>query len=401
MGAVRRVAADVTTPILVLKGRSRYGALRTFADALHEGFLSLGSESSVLDLASPGLAASHVLEVIAERRIGAVVSFNGVGNIRVGAGQSAYEALGVSYLCIYVDHPLRHRRRLEASPQGSIATFIDRSHVEFVEKYLPAGLFSRVAFLPHGGLVSTTPAAHNATDRLLFVGTAPPALSAGAVEGSVAPELGPLVGETLSLMSGRNPLAFHRALEKALSSRGIPWSRRAALDLSERCFPHVARSRGNNNRLGLIEAVRSRGFSIDIYGPPDWERYCTSRPGLFYRGEIELDASLNLMRSYAAILNDNNDFPDGSHERVFNALLNGAVPITPRNPYYESFEYRDLCFPYERASFRGLPSSMQEVALVRSRHVDAALAQGAPHLRGATWASRAEAVLRLIAASRA
>lgn len=86
-------------------------------------------------------------------------------------------------------------------------------------------------------------------------------------------------------------------------------------------------------------AAESTGINVDIYGPATWTAYCDDKKFLNYRGQKNYQEILGLYQQYQFVLNDNNDFYNGSHERHFDALVNFSCPVSPINEYYQGGQH--------------------------------------------------------------
>lgn len=72
---------------------------------------------------------------------------------------------------------------------------------------------------------------------------------------------------------------------------------------------------------------------MTIYGA-GWEN-CEwiTRPNVFYGGKISAEAVLEKMQDAKIVLNTMTWFKDGTHERIFNGMLQGAVTVSDSSVY--------------------------------------------------------------------
>ena len=162
------------------------------------------------------------------------------------------------------------------------------------------------------------------------------------------------------------------------------------------CFSLISPIRVSKNRSSVLSYFDAHKIDVDIYGPETWLEFCSSFKYLHYKGQLSLDETIEKYQDYHFVINDNNDFTDGSHERVFNALLSGAIPITPRNSYYEELSDTAPIILYERNTMAGLPENGEELKEIY-REQRNLLERSAPATReNHSWSARAKTILELV-----
>lgn len=81
-----------------------------------------------------------------------------------------------------------------------------------------------------------------------------------------------------------------------------------------------------------IELLKNR--KVHIWGSGPWEKYC---PHAFQHSQIPFQECLEIMKRSRFVLNSSPRFKQGSHERIFNALMCGACPVTMENGFTSKF----------------------------------------------------------------
>ena len=88
-------------------------------------------------------------------------------------------------------------------------------------------------------------------------------------------------------------------------------------------------------RNKLLSIVAKSGLKMQIYGAGyencDW----IALPNVTWGGMISPESVLDKIGDSKILLNSMPWFKNGSHERVFNGMLNGAVVVTEQNPYFQ------------------------------------------------------------------
>lgn len=138
--------------------------------------------------------------------------------------------------------------------------------------------------------------------------------------------------ETICQLLVETNITVESALEQQLLRHGISLS-----DTELRLFIHscvaIERVVSSHYREQIIARIARAGIPLTLYGL-GWENCDWIRlPNVHYGRRIAPGEILRLMGDTRLVLNTMPWFKDGSHERIFNAMLNGAVPVSESNPY--------------------------------------------------------------------
>jgi glycosyltransferase involved in cell wall biosynthesis len=96
-------------------------------------------------------------------------------------------------------------------------------------------------------------------------------------------------------------------------------------------------------REKTVKTLVDAGFKVTLYGT-GWE-VCDwiDNENLDYRGRVSADEIVDLMYDSKIVLNTMTWFKDGTHDRVFNGMLAGAVAVTDSSIYMkENFTDNEL-----------------------------------------------------------
>jgi hypothetical protein len=334
--AKREGLSPASMRIVLAKGSSGYGALRLHIDQLAAAIQALGHETTVIDLTGAENGLSTALASSAD----GFLSFNGVGHDL--AAQDVFRRAGCAFVSLYVDHPVHHLARLDDGIANQLLFFLDRSHVAFMAAWGANRRFAHIGFSPPGANELAEPAdlSDEAFERrdipLLFTGTyrGAPDPSWRDWPDSAAKSL---VGETTERMAADGELALLDALDAALAVRG---SERSP-DLLEAIAPLLATAQHYAeayHRHAALTAFGAAGIPIEVHGL-GWEPLCSRYPSIRHAGIGRFEDSLRLLRRARLVLNINNGFVAGGHERVFAAMAAGAAVFSETSRYYaDAFE---------------------------------------------------------------
>jgi glycosyltransferase involved in cell wall biosynthesis len=150
------------------------------------------------------------------------------------------------------------------------------------------------------------------------------------------------------------------------------------------------------HRNALIEVLGAAGAPITLYGV-GWEPVVARFPSFTWGGEGSFEETLGLLRRARLVLNTNNGFVDGGHERVFTAMCGGAAVITDHTPYYaETFRLGAEISAFKWARMADAPGQIKALLADEAALAAQARAGAKRALAEHTWTARAELVAQTI-----
>lgn len=330
--------------IILLKGASQYDALRIFVDALANGFKSLGHRATVIDMLSDGAIDS--LNKVVSKEFDFIINLNGIFNEDPGFANFINNVNAV-VVSIFVDHPYYQRNRVATTIKRNIQTFVCESHLDAANIIAGENGDRLFYFLPHGGLMNDDFKLKRSDfikrkNKVLYIGSC--------------------YNQSLSTPWDSMSNHQHALLSKAIYDglvNGLSYEESFNVSLKYlKCHPQDEISKKlymsmfdvyfyfrAKNRFETIEAMLKDGIEIDCYGSGDWNEMFGKYKNFSYFGMLSMHESLKKIQEYKFTLNDVCFFPYGSHERTFNAMLNGSVIINYNSHYYkEVFNDREGIF---------------------------------------------------------
>ncbi|MBR5968713.1 MAG: glycosyltransferase [Lachnospiraceae bacterium] len=270
------------------------------------------------------------------------VIFNNVGLWLKMGDRNFWEQHHVPVVNILVDHPRAFYRYLEEPLQDLTFCCIDRNHVEFVRKFYPA---ADVVFLPHGGNREgeLIPWAERPIDILLLSSCqAKPELY---LIDRLPDQGASFYQMVIPALREQDSVTSEAAVQAYLAQTGqedFPLEKYLNESYAFTCENHARRFYKKN----LLRAFSEAGLSVEVYGEHWDDENETYGPGIRLHGRIPARDCNALMPQAKFALNAMPWFRDGSHERVFNAMCNGAIPVTD-----ESLYFREILTEGENALF--------------------------------------------------
>ncbi|HEY8570936.1 glycosyltransferase [Phenylobacterium sp.] len=321
--------------ITLFKGQSQYGSLRLHIDQLAAALAEQGHVTRVVDLMAGDQLA--LLQGCLDAPSEVYLGFAGVGADWTVGGASAYDRLGASYVSLYVDHPLHMQARLAAPARKKVSFFLDRSHVQFMTASGQARGHAHLGFLPPGGneLGDPPDLSDEAFARrdipVLFTGTyrGAPELPWRDWADTPARSICELVAQR---MAADARLPVMEAFKAALLDLGATLTP----DLFTECLPLLKPPQAfaeAYHRERLLNVLGEAGVPLHVWGH-GWEPLVDRQPSFTYGGVGSFEETLHLLRRARVVLNINNGFVAGGHERVFTAMCAGAAVFSDESKYY-------------------------------------------------------------------
>ncbi len=256
----------------------------------------------------------------------AVIVFNNVGfRMQVHSGESLWSLLNVPCYNIIVDHPMHYAQTLDNAPDSGIVVCADRYHPDYIKRFYPT--VKRTLFLPTAGECLKPYAdlklfGERSID-VLFIGTYKYDDSFPYSEFSV--------GLTEYLIT-HSTETFEAAVESYLSDNQY------SLSDSElkQCIQAHRFACMNTEALFRAEILRTlvnAGITVTVYGDCFEKTDLLHHPNFIYKGRCSTEEGIRLMEDSKIVLNQLAWFKDGASERIFEAMLQGAVSLTDDSIY--------------------------------------------------------------------
>lgn len=314
--------------------KGAYATLDYFTDDIAKELEERGFEVYLFDVADYGKALPGFVAFI-QKPVDFALSYNNLGfNMELTPGENIWDCKYILFVNILMDHPFHYKNALEQAPADTILLCCDRNHVEYVHRFYPH--IRHVYFMAHG----VVPAAlgkewHERSIDVLYAG----GLSVDLTNAiSPCKEKYPEIdGDELISYAVKRLVDDHRLLtehviEEYLIEKQIAYTEDELSELITdfRLIDSVAAS---HFREKTIETLVENGIRVVVYGR-GWEsRNCFHNSNFVYGGLVAPSKVLELMQDAKIVLSTMTWFKAGSHDRVFNGMLAGAVSITDDSEY--------------------------------------------------------------------
>ena len=385
----------------LIKGQSQYGSLRLHIDQLAQALTEIGHEAVVVDMLADDRQEQLNAALLSEPDC--VFGFSGVGSDLKGDLGSIYDVLGAVYASLYVDNPVHHLGRLQTPIRRNVALFLDRSHVQFVSASPLSRNFSQLGFLPPGA--NELPDPPDLSDEafarreipLMFTGTYRGAPQAPWRQWPESPAR--TVAEAVAeRMAADARLPVLDALRQVLKQMGAELTPQLFSDISPLLSGPQFFAEAYH-RDALIHALGRAGLPLHLWGN-GWEPLAERYPSFVYGGVGSFAETLHTLRRARVVLNVNNGFVAGGHERVFTAMCAGAAVFSDANRYYEeAFKDGREIVTFAWPKLASAPELLG--ALVEDRDRPAAVARAGARRAMAEhrWTDRASRLVKAVKAA--
>jgi glycosyltransferase involved in cell wall biosynthesis len=298
--------------------------------------------------------------------------------MELAPGKNIWEDLGIPCINILMDHPFCYKKALDGAPSNAIVLCTDRNHMRYLNRFYPQ--IPITGFLPHAGKV--LPGAKQSHESETLPGAKQPlcdrpvdVMYAGNLSRSFAPNIIP------DLSGYRSRFAVERVCRRTYedviahpyktTEQGVEESLLAEgvrLDEADLCqviadLHFLDLYIVSYYRERVVASVAKAGIGLDLYGA-GWED-CDwiTLPNVHYHGKIPADEVVVRMQDAKIVLSTMTWFKDGTHDRVFNGMLQGAVAVSDSSIYMkEAFRGCPIAAGNEEAGCAPV-SSEQELVL--------------------------------------
>ncbi len=304
-----------------------------------------------LDVKEEGLAA-RLMEIDAKITPGMLVfTFNNIGITITSGGKNYWEEKKVNLVNMYVDPPQWYKDALNMHLSCMTILTVDRKHLDFIHKYYPQ---QKCYFMPHGGYAVSgekLPFAKRRNDVVYF--------------GNKKRRL-PIDDETMELLENaimENPnLEGDEVLLGIFEGMGVPLPPSQEVDLLYSFYQTTRYNVQSRYQNKILKKLAKAGISLTIYGE-GWEELKSAFPdNVKLAGRITPPECLEIMKDTKIVLNMMPWFKDGSHERVFHAMRNGAICLSDPSGYLrERFQDGETILYYDLKDLDTVVSKIQEI----------------------------------------
>lgn len=313
-----------------------------FTDHIAQELKRRNHEVFILDIRNPSDEDLHSylhFEQFIAQKVDMVICFDGFG-LKDDLFIQLWNEKKVTTVNILMDHPLRFHPTMTKHPDRYIQFCCDRNHVEYVRKYFSDEVL-HVEFLPHAGTYVLDSPARPFSERkfdVLFSGSyfRPERklleIERDFPEGTVMNQFYKMMAEHLLTHS---TVTVEQAVVDMINQTGMQVSGQQ-LKTIFRCAEPIDGMIRMFQRERVIKAVAESGVDLWLIGN-GWEEHPSIGCSNVHRLEdlIPYEQTLHYMADAKINLNVMPWFKAGTHDRIFNILLQHSLPLTDTSSWIE------------------------------------------------------------------
>lgn len=158
------------------------------------------------------------------------------------------------------------------------------------------------------------------------------------------------------------------------------------------------------DRYELIRSIKTA--KVHIFGEPSWnnlkggaswKEYLKNQPNVVLHPPVSYAESFEIAGQAKICLNSSPFFRHGSHERILNAFMTGAVPLTTHNGFVEEFFQPGIdLLSYQTGDYSHVDEQINSLLSNESKRREMAEIGRQKVLKSHTWDTRAKELLEFI-----
>lgn len=341
-----------------------------FTDCLEEELIKRGHEIFILNLQSCSDENPHSYKFFNKfisEKVDVAICFDALA-IRTERFVKLWNSHGAVVVDIHMDPPLRFHSAFLNPPEKYLMFCCDREHVEYVKEYF-SDMVKHVDFMPHVGVmpekdVQIIPYKNRKYD-ILFCGTYyKPELRFDEIE-----RVCPRDSNTYHLyrcifdhLIKNSNLSIWKGCLDILHQNRMEISGTALITLlgNSNCIDWAIRM---YQRERVVTALAESGLDIYLLGR-GWENHPSAGLPNVHRidDRIPYKETLSYMADAKINLNVMPGFKDGTHDRIFNTLLQHSLPLTDSSKWIdENFTDEEDIRLYDLDHLELLPGIAREM----------------------------------------
>lgn len=323
-----------------------------------------------------------------ENGLDAAIVFNNVGfQMRLTSGISLWELWDTPCYNIIVDHPMYYSDTLDTPPRNGIVVCADRHHEDYIKRFYP--LVRKTMFLPTAGeclhpYEALKPFADRSID-VLFIGSY-----------KYRDEIS---NDPLSIQLAEELIYFPAWTFEEAAEHYLQRNHHNPSDTELKEFIQQHRFTDANIsalfRQEILKTLVNAGITVTVYGDRFEKTDLWNHPNFIYKGRCSTEEGIRYMEDSKIVLNQLAWFKAGSSERIYEAMLQGAVALTDDSAYLrETFvEDVDIKF-YSLSHLNALPRIVRSILSSDPDRIEMLRSNAYKKvMKHHTWLQRAEALL--------
>lgn len=389
---------DFKKIIAFIVSEGNHPALHRNSLEIAKGFEGLGCDVEYIYL-NDSAAMQRAYDLMRSGEVWFSIGVNDTGAfLQTGPDHYALGDLPVPYVSVLLDAPYNAANGNLGFPcQKHYLWVLDKSHIGAIKYRFPEKQFAGEIFQPLGGDVATREDEIFSIDRDLDVVFSASMFEDGNIkmywrEQTNNPYIIGILDDVVEYMLA-NPVSLLPAVKNVLEERGLIGEDyvRALSPYFHGVFFYVKMLR----RYRTLEALSKKDIRVDVFGP-GWENVPFAQK-LQLHGQVSYDTVLEAFSRAKVVVQDQAEFNNGGHDRVFTAMLNGSVVVSEYSSYLDKeFEDGSEIYLFDWKNI-GQQMNVVDVLLVdESKRLASAIRAYGKAKAKHCWGNRAQRVLEML-----
>ncbi|MBE6105134.1 glycosyltransferase [Anaerovibrio lipolyticus] len=388
--------------VLVYTTSLGHPSMKRITHDIVQGFEQLGVDTVAADLDDlPALVRARNLLLSGQIAFSAGVNDTGRHMVD-NDGRCIYGYLDTPFVSIMLDAPYNVATDNIAFPCiNHYVCLLDKTHQEALKICYPKTHFAGSMMLPLGGSSGPCEDEIFSMDRPLDVVYSASIYHGGDfkpawMEDDTSPFIVAILKDVVDYMLA-NPVSMLDAFKVVLDSRGLCWEEyiHKFTPYMFSLFFYVKHRR----RYNAVEALAKAGFTVDVYGS-GWE-WVPFADKLRVHGEVDYEEVLDAFAKTKVVFQDQAEFNNGGHDRVFTAMLNGAAVVSEYSTYLENkFEANKDIFLFDWKNTVSQLQIVDELINNESLRLSTAISAYGKASANHRWANRANSIMEMMSVLR-
>lgn len=378
--------------IVIYKGDSKYDTLCVFSEELGKSLERLGYQIVTVDLNDEN-DTNQKINKLAGLEVKAFIGFNGIGaGVQLSDGAYLQDAMNGPYYGFFVDHPVYQYNRLAAPIRNMNAFVVDESHADYIRIHHPD--VQKVQMIPHGGIMpaEVRPYESRTKDVVFFGSFVSPEKILQQIDELPEQGLIDIVYNVIERMLTDFRITIDMAFDAMLQENSVnlcPEDYHSFMSYIRLADVYVRQY----FRFLIIKTLAEAGIKIELYGEGWGNLKCSAKENLIVHEPVSCREACDIMNESKIVLNVMPWFKKGSHERIFMAMLSGAVCITDESTYInEQFADNVEIITYSLNRLAELPMKIKFLLKDAAAAGNIAEAGRKKAEKSHTWDNRAEKI---------
>ncbi len=384
--------------ILVYVTNSGHPSMGHITNDIAHGFSQLGCEV-ILGNFSDVSSMMGARKLLLAGEIDVSVGANNAGKYMVDCnGRCVYEYTDTPIVSIMLDAPYNVATGdIGQNWQSHYVCVLDKTHLNALKLCYPKKQFAGSMMLPLGGSSNNRDDEIFGNDRPLDV-----VYSAGLYNGGnfepawLEYEENQFIVNILNDVTDymlANPVSTLTALKIVLEDRGF-YGAEYVKKFTPHLFSlfHYAKHR---RRYNIMELLAKEEVPVDVYGG-GWDQVPFAEK-LRIHGEVSYEEVLDAFFKAKVVFQDQAEYNNGGHDRVFTAMLHGAVVVSEYSTYLEKkFDVNKDIFLFDWQNTASQLGIINKLLNNESLRLSTALGAYGKASANHRWVNRAQSIMEML-----